>query len=237
MKETKIESIMHLHQYFEKCRKSSLFKFRGQSDKEWELIPKAGRQEFCKIDDLILFQHWKRRALSYLTRESFDEWELLAIAQHNGLPTRLLDWTKNPLVAVFFASFDNYEKDGALYVYRNKRIIDHKQISPFDKRIELEIYQPTTSSARIASQYGYFTIHGNPQKPLDDDSKKGYLERLIIPSNLKKEIIHSLDQYGINYLTLYPDLEGLSKHLSWFAENFDYWDINFDEKELENKTM
>jgi hypothetical protein len=56
------------------------------------------------------------------------------------------------------------------------------------------------------------------------------LNKIIIPAELKLEIIHMLNQYGINYLNLFPDLEGLSRHLTWFVENYDYWDKNFDEE-------
>ncbi|WP_338376580.1 FRG domain-containing protein [uncultured Flavobacterium sp.] len=233
MKETTLQSIEHLHKYLEKFRKSSIFKFRGQSDDSWDLIPKAGRKNFSKVFDEESFKHWKRRALSYLERENYTEWELLAIAQHTGLPTRLLDWTHTPLVAVFFAVTENQDKDGSIYVYKPKSFLSSENESPFEVKEEIGLYQPSTSSNRLANQYGYFTIHKNPKKSLNDKNKNGYLEKLIIPANLKLELTQMLNQYGINYLTLFPDLEGLSKHLSWFAENYDYWDKNFNEKELE----
>jgi hypothetical protein len=232
MKETTLKSPEDIHKYLEKFRKSSLFKFRGQSDSSWELIPKAGREEFSKVSDENIFGQWKRRTLSYLERESYNEWELLAIAQHTGLPTRLLDWTHTPLVAVFFAVSKNPKQDGSLYVYKPNSYYTYKNKKPFEIDTEIALYQPSTSSNRIANQYGYFTIHKNPKKPLNDKTKNGYLEKLIIPSSLKLDLTQMLNQYGINYLTLFPDLEGLSKHLSWFAENYDYWKENFDEKEL-----
>lgn len=44
------------------------------------------------------------------------------------------------------------------------------------------------------------------------------IEKIIISKRFKREIARMLNQYGINYLLLFPDLEGLSKHLSWFYE-------------------
>ena len=169
MKETTLKSVEHLHKYLEKFRKSSIFKFRGQSDDSWELIPKAGREKFSKVSDEDSFNHWKRRALSYLEKENYTEWELLAIAQHTGLPTRLLEWTHTPLVAVFFAVRENPDTNGAVYVYKPKKFLSNDIKNPFEVSMEIGLYQPSTSSNRLANQYGYFTIHKNPKKSLNDN--------------------------------------------------------------------
>lgn len=232
MKTSTLTSIEHLHKYLERFRKTSRFKYRGQSDKDWKLIPKAGRDAFKNVSDLVIFEHWKRRATFHLEKENYSDWELLSIAQHTGLPTRLLDWTYNPLVAIFFAASENFEKDGALYIYKNDYRIDHENFGPFEGISPIHIYQPNASSGRIANQLGYFTVHKEPTLALDNETKIGYLEKLIIPANLKKEITHFLNHYGINNLTLFPDLEGLAKHLCWFAENNSYWENNFDENEI-----
>src|SRR5438067_2937656 len=82
--------------------------FRGVRDSAFALVPKVGRPELRLRGDLLeteveLLRLFKQRALPYLKTIPRDDWEWLAIAQHHGLATRLLDWTRNPLVAAYFA--------------------------------------------------------------------------------------------------------------------------------------
>jgi len=218
MKEINIDSIDDFHKRLENYRKSSWFKFRGQSESTWQLIPKAGRPPYTNVNDVDIYKHWKRRAVAHLDKEFKSDWEFLAIAQHTGLPTRLLDWTHNPLAAAFFATSENYDSDGAIYIYRPDSLIDHNINNPFELKLlknKIGFHQPSASSNRIVNQFGYFSVHLNPSLALDDKTKDGYLEKIIIKKEIKKDLMFMLNQYGINYLTLFPDLEGLSKHLCW----------------------
>jgi hypothetical protein len=214
--EITLKSVKHWHELMEEAR-SNVNKFRGQSDVDWQLIPKAGRAEYPKENDLLIFKQWKRRAKFYLNHNNLDDWEMLSIAQHTGLPTRLLDWTHNPMVALFFCCFENIEKDGAVFIFPPDKYVLTEN-NPFELKSDIVFYQPVTSNERLANQYGYFSIHKNPRVEFKAKSRYGALIKIIVPRKLKKELILMLNQYGINFLTLFPDLEGLSKHLSWFYQ-------------------
>jgi hypothetical protein len=80
--------------------------FRGVADAHGhKLVPKIGRDPdvYDSQVEKVIFANFKRRARQYVTTDRMSDWELLALAQHHGLPTRLLDWTTNPLVAAYFA--------------------------------------------------------------------------------------------------------------------------------------
>ena len=211
-----ISNFVEFHNELQSFRKNSRWIFRGHSDKDWEIKPKAGRIPFNKISDLEYLKSWKRRGIEYLNKTPVDDWEWMAIAQHHGLPTRLLDWTHNPLVALFFTCNELFEKDGLIIIYSPGYVVIPENISPSKKR-KLTLFKPKAITNRISKQSALFTIHNPPDVKIEDslrDTDK--LEKIVVKKESKKELLSQLDHYGINYASLFPDLDGLSKYFCWF---------------------
>ena len=104
--------------------------FRGMSDAEWALTPSLNRAcpHDLGLEKMILRSFQKYGYAELQNCESF--WEIVAMGQQFGLPTRLLDWTYSPLVAAHFATEDQdaYDRDGVIYCADISRI--NRQLPP-----------------------------------------------------------------------------------------------------------
>jgi hypothetical protein len=90
--------------------------------------------------DLARFNHWREQAVAYTDALPQNDFECLAFAQHYGLATRLLDWSTNPLVALYFAVEMQGETDGAVFCHMPWLIIDRENSSidrEFDRAVLL----------------------------------------------------------------------------------------------------
>jgi len=91
--------------------------FRGLPNAAWDLRPSLSRpqRDFIKVENHLLRAFKKYARQDAVTGESL--WNLLAVAQHHGLPTRLLDWTYSPLVALHFVTDgeEEFSTDGAVW--------------------------------------------------------------------------------------------------------------------------
>ena len=200
--------------------------YRGQANKKWKLVPKAGRPEYRDVlddqNDLFRFRYWKTQAIAF-GNLPYNEWELLGIAQHHGLATRLLDWTSNPLISLFFAVESEQSSDGVFVCYRPLKRINEFSDKFEGDNINNARYLPRAISSRLISQRAIFTYHSSPSIPIEAeelfDTKKSNLLIFTIPSEIKDDILHKLDTLGINYYSLFPDLDGLSKYVDWVMKD------------------
>jgi hypothetical protein len=219
--------------------------FRGQPKHEnWHLLPKLMRKrlEPTSKEELIsyithqhietaLMKEFKRLSPQFLSNTPKNDLEWLALAQHHGLATRLLDWTRSPLTALFFAVNTGLQEDNCeavVWAFTGRTIdgeyveMSIKQIDDYVNTYGTHIYSPPHFNARFVAQNGCFTVH-SVGMPLEEsltskEHKDQYtLFKIIIPDDAKPKIREELERMGVNHVSLFPDLDGLSRHLNtWF---------------------
>jgi len=198
--------------------------FRGVSKKIYTLIPSIARDSPPNLDltnyEVEYLKRFREETIAYIDSTRKNDWDLLMIAQHHGMQTRLLDWTTNPLVALYFACEKDFDDDGRVYRLGEMEILDTTKFpNPFNIS-KVYIIRPPHISPRIAAQSAYFTISQNPRISLDNIKLGGNYHNIIIPSNSKVDLLSELNRYGINPASLFPSLDGISRKL-----NFELWSI------------
>jgi hypothetical protein len=203
--------------------------FRGHSDVSWKLVPKAGRAPYLG-HEVPLFRSWKRLAVEHLTSQLSSTWDLLAIAQHHGLATRLLDWTTNPLNAAYFSVRESREGPAVIHAARFADLFFKKPAEQsFPNPLEFDegilVFCPRSVVPRIVRQNGLFTVHGPPDMSLDSfDPDVVTRESIVVSASYRPKLLVELARYGISSASLFPDLDGLSRYLNWTVESGSFLD-------------
>ena len=239
VKEITVTSFNQYLQFIEKeCREKYIL-FRGQREytkTPRNLRPKIARHELTDLkgEKLLaaekrIFEDFKKRSIPYIEKNipaNDNDWEWLTLAQHHGLPTRLLDWTKNPLAALWFVVAEppkDYKTYGTVWIFKpsdNDFVDFSKDLHPFDIK-RTKVFEPNHIARRITAQSACFTAH----KYLDDKSKfiplnknvsyKRKLKKVVVPGSIFTELKDQLDRCSINDATIFADLDNLCKYITW----------------------
>lgn len=211
--------------------------FRGQAA-EWELTPKllrhlpagvsasaAIRAEAAALDHFKSQAHLHYEAGFHLadSKPTLADW--WALMQHHGAPTRLLDWTASPYVALYYAVEQEPGSDGVVLVIegetpeRNfKQQYPHQSLENSlalgeDAPAGLRVFTPFFKTPRLVAQQGYFTASVRVLDPQDTllQENGAIIRRWIVPASLKPRFMRHLRVMNVSAQTLFPGLDGLGR--------------------------
>jgi hypothetical protein len=226
----------------------STWAFRGERDERWPLYSSLSRyfqnfgikrEAWCEQESRIL-RIFKRKAHQFLDKppDADDDFQWLALMQHHGAPTRLIDFTWSPYVAAFFA-LERTLGDGVVWAMNPARIDSSrsKKGAHMDPRIKgnlarfflggkrrfIWMGEPHTMNRRLIAQSGTFAVPGTLDIPVEDimhnaADQEGILAKIVLTHAVREVGMRELYRMNITYSTLFPDLDGLAKSMGYELE-------------------
>lgn len=227
--------------------------FRGELSARWPLVSSLSRRLHANCPEADLWPLREERALRVFRRKAHihfrdsatlnDDLRCLALMQHHGAPTRLLDFTKSPFIAAFFA-LEGTEADAAVYALNTPTLWDlaptfddaltRDRINPREPSNFARYFlpnrfpiiwfgEPAEMDIRLVAQSGLFVVPGMLGMSIDAilcsyPSESPLLTKYILPRKLRAEAMQALYRMNVTYASLFPDLEGLARASAYELE-------------------
>jgi hypothetical protein len=229
-----------------------MYAFRGQANRTWSLAPSLTRgvsrlslkaAQGIEREALIEF---KRQAHLYLPAnilletQAFKDDEVLGwwtLMQHHRAPTRVLDWTRSPFVAAYFAVEQEPEQDGAVWCVRlpelHEAIYQKFQTGPEppnhqpaywkpERRPAIYFAQRARETDRMAAQQGTFSVStvltADHADILSDALKQpAHFFKIVIPAQLKWSFLERLVHMNVTARALFPGIDGFGLSIAEYV--------------------
>ncbi len=212
--------------------------YRGQMGYRWKLDSSIDRmiaaEKPSQAKRAIIKKHLKDFKMASRGRcnltERDDENEWWAFGRHWGLATPLIDWSRSPYIALFFAYAEEADgdkvcKDDPRVVFvldqlKIERICNERREEGVAEEDLIQFVEPFSHhNRRLLSQSGMFTrspygweIEEWIKKQFSDDPKQKVLRKILVPGKDRNDCLRALNRMSINYLSLFPDAEGSARH-------------------------
>lgn len=210
--------------------------FRGQADAQWSLTSTLSRYLKSYVDPGLweerekrivrVFQRKAHHFLSHLPDKD-DHFRWLALMQHHGAPTRLLDFTWSAYVAAFFA-MERSKAESAVWALNpaeTRFVTEHfDEYMKSSDESSLWIGEPYEMNKRLIAQSGTFVISKSLKKPIErivEERKRSgdTLVKFVLPRDLvRQEGLRALFSMNLTNATLFPDLDGLARSMAYELE-------------------
>jgi FRG domain len=213
--------------------------FRGHREADWDVVPQIWRQYDDQHERNFTNRFRSRAAIRRPSAPAHDDYaSWLSLMQHYGLPTRLLDWTRSPLIAAYFAVAEYRKKgftskDAVIWVLKphtlNQIEINDDLTYPINSETSIEMLEPAFKDRmeskkvlavmavehdiRMFVQQGAFTIHSDRMPLNERQGHSRYLTPLLIEATNVRRMADELYVCGLRRGDIFPDLTNLADEL------------------------